>query len=61
MKTTRELTRLAVARRLQDVAVRIAAGRPVRVGGVAVLVPDRIPASTRSFKPRTKRPSSRWS
>jgi amphi-Trp domain-containing protein len=42
MKTTRELSRLAVARRLQDMALRIASGRPIRVGGVSVRVPERI-------------------
>ncbi len=42
MKTTRELSRLAVARRLQDLALRIAAGKPIRVGGVSVRVPERI-------------------
>lgn len=42
MKTKRELSRLAVARRLQDIALRIAAGKPVSIGGVAVRVPERI-------------------
>jgi hypothetical protein len=42
VKKERELSRLAVARRLQEVALRIAAGTPVRVGGVAVQIPDRV-------------------
>jgi hypothetical protein len=42
MKAKRELSRVAVARRLQDEALPIAAEEPVRVGGVAVRVPDRV-------------------
>jgi amphi-Trp domain-containing protein len=42
MKTKRELNRLAVARRLQDLALRIAAGKPVVVSGVSVAVPERV-------------------
>lgn len=42
MKTTRELSRWSLARHLQNVALRIAAGKPVRIGGVSVLVPDRV-------------------
>ena len=42
MKTTRELSRWSLAQHLQDVALRIAAGKPVRIGGVSVLVPDRV-------------------
>ena len=42
MKTKRTLSRWTLARRLQDVALRIAAGKPVRIGGVLVRVPDQV-------------------
>jgi hypothetical protein len=38
----RTLTRLALARHLQELALRIAAGEPVRVGGAEVRIPDRV-------------------
>jgi amphi-Trp domain-containing protein len=42
MKNKQTLSRWTLARRLQDMALRIAAGKPVRVGGVLVRVPDQI-------------------
>ena len=42
MKTKKELKRLVLERRLQDIAPRIAVGRPVRINGVFVSVPDRV-------------------
>lgn len=38
----RTVSRWTLARRLQDVAMRIAAGKPVRIGGTSVVVPDRV-------------------
>lgn len=38
----RTVSRWTLARRLQDVAMRIAAGKPVRVGGASIVVPDRV-------------------
>lgn len=42
MKKARPVTRLAVARLLQDLALRIAAGRPVRVGGASARIPEKV-------------------
>lgn len=42
MARRRTVTRWTLARRLQDVAMRIAAGKPIRIGGVDVVVPDRV-------------------
>lgn len=42
MRTRRTMSRWAVARRLQDMALRISAGKPIRIGGVAVSVPDQV-------------------
>jgi hypothetical protein len=42
MAKKRTMTRLALARRLQELALRIAAGKPVRVGGVSARVPERV-------------------
>jgi amphi-Trp domain-containing protein len=42
MKIQRNMSRWALARRLQAVSLRIAAGKPIRIGGVSVRVPDRV-------------------
>jgi amphi-Trp domain-containing protein len=42
MKVQRSMSRWSLARRLQDVALRISAGKPIRVGGVSVCIPDRV-------------------
>lgn len=41
MRKTRSMTRLTLARRLSELAVRIAAGKPVRIAGTAVSLPER--------------------
>jgi hypothetical protein len=41
MRKSKQTSRWALARRLQDLALRIATARPIRVGGKAVRVPDR--------------------
>ncbi|MGI5863939.1 MAG: hypothetical protein ACOX6T_18050 [Myxococcales bacterium] len=42
MPKKRTISRWALARRLQETALRIAAGKPVRIGGQVVCVPDEI-------------------
>jgi amphi-Trp domain-containing protein len=42
MRKQRTLNRMALARRLQELALSIAAGKPVRVGNVSVLVPEQV-------------------
>ena len=42
MAEERSMARFEVARRLQELALRVAAGRPIRVGGRAVRVPDEV-------------------
>jgi len=42
LKTRKTVSRWALARRLNQVALRIAAGRPVRIGGVSVRIPDEL-------------------
>jgi amphi-Trp domain-containing protein len=42
MKTQRNLSRWSLARRLHDVALRISAGNPIRIGGVSVRMPDHV-------------------
>ncbi|HCF57901.1 MAG TPA: hypothetical protein DFS52_07905 [Myxococcales bacterium] len=42
MPKKRTISRWALARRLQETALRIAAGKPVRIGGQLVCVPDEV-------------------
>ena len=42
MKTQRTMSRWSLARRLQDVALHISAGKPIRIGGISVHVPDQV-------------------
>jgi len=42
MKKKKTVGRWAVARRLQELSLRIAAGKPIWIGGVRVLVPDEV-------------------
>ncbi len=42
MSDERTIDRFALARRLQDLALRIAAGKPVRIGGKSVRIPDTV-------------------
>lgn len=39
MKTKRRLSRYALARRLQYLALRIAAGKPIQIGSTSVRIP----------------------
>lgn len=41
MKAKRMLSRFAVARRLAELSVRIAAGRPIKIGKALVKLPER--------------------
>jgi len=42
MKSRRKLSRWALARKLQDLALRIAAGRPVHLAGKTMRLPDKL-------------------
>jgi len=42
MKTKRNISRWSLARRLQDMALRVSADKPIRIGGVSVRVPDQV-------------------
>jgi amphi-Trp domain-containing protein len=42
MKTKRAMSRFALARRLHEMALRIAAGKPIRIGGVSIQLPNRV-------------------
>jgi amphi-Trp domain-containing protein len=42
MKTKRHISRWSLARRLQDMALRVSAGRPIRIGGILVRLPDQV-------------------
>ncbi len=42
MKAKRSLSRWSLARRLQDLALRIGSGKPIRIGKRSVRLPDRI-------------------
>ncbi|MBM4353950.1 MAG: amphi-Trp domain-containing protein [Deltaproteobacteria bacterium] len=42
MARKKKLSRLAVCRKLQELALKIAAGRPVRAGNRSVKVPDEL-------------------
>lgn len=46
MSKTRTISRWTLSRRLQELALRIAAGKPVKVNGVSVVVPDRVTLET---------------
>jgi len=46
MKERTHMTRMALARRLQQIALLVAAGKPVRVGKRAATVPDRVVVET---------------
>jgi hypothetical protein len=42
LRTVRTVSRIVLARRLMQVALQIAAGKPVRVGGASIRVPERV-------------------
>ncbi len=42
MKTKRKMSRYALARRLHYLAVQISAGKPVKIGGRSIQLPDRV-------------------
>jgi hypothetical protein len=42
LKTRREMRRYALARRIHHIALRVSAGKPVRIRGKSVCVPDRV-------------------
>jgi amphi-Trp domain-containing protein len=42
MKTERTVSRWTLARRLHSIALHIAAGKPIVIGGVSVRVPDQV-------------------
>ena len=42
MPTKRTMTRWALARRLQMLAIRVAAGKPIRIGRTSIRVPDKV-------------------
>lgn len=42
MPRKQTMTRLALARRLQAIALSIATGKPIRVGRTMILVPERV-------------------
>ncbi len=42
MKTRQTLNRMGLARQLQDMALRIASGKPVKINGRSVRVPDHV-------------------
>jgi amphi-Trp domain-containing protein len=42
MRKTRTISRWALVRRLHDIALRVAAGKPIRIGGSSVVVPERL-------------------
>jgi amphi-Trp domain-containing protein len=42
MKKKRTVSRWSLSRRLQELALRIAAGKPIRIGGKSVRLPEEV-------------------